>query len=96
MQQEVMANERQRRQQMGGGGMRRGNATTRWTRGPREAELEVTAQHEEWLGNSNERRSYWQIGGGSVRRGYATTSRTRGMGGNAATRGDSAIEEIRP
>ncbi len=43
--------------------MRRGNATTFWTRGTREAKWEVMAQHEERPRNSYERWRRWQMGG---------------------------------
>jgi hypothetical protein len=71
--------------------VRRGNATTSQTGGPREVEQEAMAQREEGPCNSNERWRRRQMGGGGVRRGNASTSQTRDTRGNDATRGDSTM-----
>ena len=59
--------------QIGGGGMRRGNALTSQTRGPRGAWQEATAQ---WEAEAPADGKWWR-----EKQGDAKTSRTRGLGG---------------
>jgi hypothetical protein len=74
------SNVRQSVWQMGGASMRRGNATTSWTRGT--GGYGMTSRQ-----RCNDRQRRRQMGGSGARRGNATTSRTRGKQGNSMERG---------
>ncbi len=64
--------------------MRRGNATTSWTKAQERRD-------KRW---HNERWRRWQMGGGDMRRGYITTSWTRCTRDNGVMRGGGPRWEV--